>query len=113
MKDIESVHSFVACDDVTGGVAFRVADVQALAAGIREHIENIILGPGLVAIYGCEGLIGQPILLPLFLYSVKIVGAFGCHFWTSYYGRNHIYPLAWGQPVSVQLRHFFDCPSLT
>src|SRR5215468_10378546 len=43
MQDVESPEPFVTGDDISGGVTFGVADVQPRAAGIREHVEHVIL----------------------------------------------------------------------
>ena len=53
----------VAADDIGGRVAFRMADVQAGAAGVGEHVQDIHLGslrqPG-----GGERAVRFPIVLP-------------------------------------------------
>ena len=53
VEDRETVHPLIARDDICGGVSFRVADMQAVSARVREHIQDIRLFP-----------IGRP--LPLF-----------------------------------------------
>ena len=53
----------VAADDIGGRVAFRMADVQAGAAGVGEHVQDIHLGP-LRQPGGSERAVRFPILLP-------------------------------------------------
>ena len=70
MQDVEAVHPLVAADDVGGGVAFRMADVQARAAGVGEHVEHVEFRLRGVEIRiartgGAEGFLGLPALLPL------------------------------------------------
>src|SRR5919201_693876 len=43
MQNIEAAHSLVARNNVGGGVALRVTDVQTGATRIREHIEDVKL----------------------------------------------------------------------
>ena len=44
MEDVVALHPLHAADDIRGGIAFRMAGVQADAAGIREHIQRVELG---------------------------------------------------------------------
>ena len=44
VQDVEPAHPLVAAEDVGGGVALGVADVQARAAGVGEHVEDVELG---------------------------------------------------------------------
>ncbi len=44
VQDVVALHATVAADDVGGGVALRVADVQARAAGVGEHVQDVELG---------------------------------------------------------------------
>ncbi len=53
----------VAADDIGGGVAFRVADVQAGAAGIGEHVQDVHLGSRGQA-GGGERAVRFPVMLP-------------------------------------------------
>src|SRR4029077_16024174 len=41
MQNVKPAHPFVAGDDIRGGVAFRMSNVQAGTARIRKHIEHI------------------------------------------------------------------------
>ena len=79
VKDVKAVHLFVAADDVGGGVALGVADVESRAAGVREHVENVVLRlggieVGIARIRGAVGLFGGPMVLPLFFKDVERVG---------------------------------------
>ena len=65
VQDVEAAHALVAGQDVGGGVAFGMADVQAGAAGVGEHVEDVELrlvrtGP----VRRAEGLVRLPELLP-------------------------------------------------
>ena len=63
VQDAVAVGAQVARDDVGRGVALGVADVQAGAGGIGEHVEDV--GLGLAGIFlGAEGLVLVPVLLP-------------------------------------------------
>ena len=46
VQDIEAPGALVAGDDVGGGVALRMADVQTRAGGIGKHIQHVVLGLG-------------------------------------------------------------------
>src|SRR5258708_4706344 len=41
MQDVETLRAFVAGENVGGGVTFGMPDVQARAARIRKHVEDI------------------------------------------------------------------------
>ena len=76
VEDVESLHPLHPSDDIGGGVAFRVADVEPGARGVGEHVEDIELG--LCGEFGgvgrrLEGLAVVPDLLPLGLDDVRIV----------------------------------------
>ena len=43
MKNVETVQTLVARDDIGGGVTFRMSDVQTRAARVGEHVEDIEL----------------------------------------------------------------------
>src|SRR6185369_2195534 len=45
VQDVVPGHPQVAGVDVCGDVAQRVPDVQAHAAGVREHVQEVLLGP--------------------------------------------------------------------
>ena len=79
MENIESALALVAGDDVSGGVAFGVADVQPGPAGVGKHVERIELGrfriESLVAWpRHAEGLLLVPSLLPLGFKLVEGIG---------------------------------------
>src|SRR5688572_10029789 len=58
MQHIESASAPIAGEDVGGGVTLRMPDVQARAAGIRKHVQNVKLGGQLV---GSRLLSGAPV----------------------------------------------------
>ena len=43
VQHVEAAHPLVAGQDVGGGVALGMADVQAGAAGVGEHVEDVVL----------------------------------------------------------------------
>ena len=49
MQYVEAARAAVAGEDVRGGVAFRMPDVQTRAARIREHVQDVKLGLGFAA----------------------------------------------------------------
>ena len=70
MQHVVAGHAFVAADDVGGGVAFRVADVEARAGRVGKHVEHVVFRLGGVEVRvaragGAEGFLGLPALLPL------------------------------------------------
>ena len=73
MQDVEAFHALVTGDDIAGRITFRMPDVQALAARIGEHIQDVVFGPGIIAIrrLECPGFF--PDFLPLLLNVAKIV----------------------------------------
>ena len=44
MEDIVALHPLHAADDIRGGIAFRMAGMQAYTAGIGEHVQGVELG---------------------------------------------------------------------
>ena len=68
VQDVEAVHPLEAAEDIGGGVAFGVADVQAGAAGVREHVEDVALRLArrarFAGVGGAEGLVRFPEVLP-------------------------------------------------
>ena len=44
MQHVEAAGAAVAGEDVRGGVTLRMPDVQARAAGIGEHVQDVMLG---------------------------------------------------------------------
>ena len=72
MQHVEAAHAPVAAQDVGGGVAFGMADVQPGPAGIGEHVEDVELR--LVGEIGrAEGLVLQPVILPAPLDDLGVV----------------------------------------
>jgi hypothetical protein len=63
VQHVESAHALVARDDVGGGVALEMADVQPRARGVREHVHAVELGPR-AARRRAEGGAGFPGRLP-------------------------------------------------
>ena len=69
VQDIEPAHAVEAGEDVGGCVAFDMADMQAVAAGVGEHIEDVVfrfrgVEAGVAGIGGAEGTGREPIALP-------------------------------------------------
>ena len=60
-----ALHAGGAGDDVGGGVALGMADVEAVAAGVGEHVERVELAAGAGHFGRGEGLVVVPVLLPL------------------------------------------------
>ncbi len=85
MQHVEAAHPLVAGEDVGGGVAFRVADVQARAARVGEHVEDVELRlrgieVGIARVGSAERFAGQPKRLPLGLkVGERELLALGCH----------------------------------
>ena len=72
-QHVVALHPLFPADDVHGGEGPGVAHVEALAGGIGELDEAEELLPRLVPGDGGEGLLLQPLALPLFLNTGKIV----------------------------------------
>ena len=65
VEDVEAAHALVAGEDVGGGVALRMADVQARAAGVGEHVEDVVfrargVEAGLAGIWRAKGVRAPP-----------------------------------------------------
>ena len=72
VQHIEAFQAFVAAENIAGNVAERMAHMQAGTAGVRKHIEHIILG--LAAVVGHLIRFGIiPLLLPFFFNGVEVV----------------------------------------
>ena len=72
VQHIETFQSLVPGEDVAGDIAQRMPYVQARAAGVREHVQHIILG--FIRLVGSAvGLVLGPPLLPFFLNLRKII----------------------------------------
>ncbi len=62
-------HFFVAADDVGGGVALWMANMETCPGGVGEHIEAVVFGfggveAGVTGIGSSIGLVFVPIVLP-------------------------------------------------
>ena len=71
-QNVVALHPALAADDIHRRERARVADVQALAGGVRELDQAVKLRPR-VAGDGCEGLFFLPARLPFFLDRLEIV----------------------------------------
>ena len=76
VKDVEAVHALEARHDVRGGIPFRMAHVQARAAGVGEHVQHVVFGFGRVkapfsGIAYFKGFPFVPDLLPFGFKNVK------------------------------------------
>ena len=72
VKDVETLHAFVAADDIGGGISFGVTDMESGAGGIGEHIQAVIFG-FVNKVFGAEGFVILPETLPFFLDRREIV----------------------------------------
>jgi hypothetical protein len=73
MEHVEPLHALVTGDDIGGGIAFKMTDVQSGSGGIGKHVEAIKLGLRLV-IHRPKRPMLFPIGLPFRLDGVVIVG---------------------------------------
>ena len=78
VQDVEAVGLLIAGEDVRRGVALRVADVQAGAGGVGEHVQDVVLRLAAGDRLGAEGRVGFPDGLPLLLEGGEIVAAGFC-----------------------------------
>ena len=70
VENIMTGHPLETADDVGGGVAFRMADVEARAARVGEHVEHVVfrlrgVETRIAGAGGAEGFLGFPAGLPL------------------------------------------------
>jgi hypothetical protein len=70
MKYLIATLAAVPRDDVRGRVTLRMADVETLAAWIREHVQDIVFGLGSIEsgfsrIWNAVGFVFLPVTLPL------------------------------------------------
>ena len=72
MHHARAPHPFEPRHDVGGGVALRVADMQAVAAWVREHVEDVSLAARWQAGRG-ERVVRVPPFLPLWLDPRRLV----------------------------------------
>src|ERR1035441_9027818 len=64
MKHVAAAHALEAAVNVRRGIAFGMADMQARAAGVGEHVEHVEFFPGRTVARG-ERLVFRPVALPL------------------------------------------------
>ncbi len=76
VQDVEAVEPFVTRVDVARDVAQRMADMQARARRVGEHVQYIVFGLGR-RLFGLEGLVFVPIRLPTLFDVSEIV--IPCH----------------------------------
>lgn len=77
MQDVETTHPFVSTKDICCGVAFGMADVQACARWIGEHIKDVVFGLGGIFDHA-ERFVGFPVVLPTLFDLVRSILLF-CH----------------------------------
>ena len=69
MEDIEALHAFEAPDDIGGGVAFRMPDMETGTTRVGKHVEHVVfrfgrIKPGIAGTGCAEGFVGVPAGLP-------------------------------------------------
>src|SRR5262249_10792059 len=67
VQDVEVPHALVAAQDVGGGVALGMADVQAGGGGVREHVQAVELPARPRRLRRAERTVRLPAVLPLLL----------------------------------------------
>ena len=72
VQHVETAAALVAADDIGSGVTFGVAHMEARAARVREHVQAVILGLGLIGAR-LESLMFFPVGLPLGFDLLRIV----------------------------------------
>ena len=72
MQDIEALEALVACEYVACYVSQRMSHMQTCSRRVREHVQDIELGTGLV-FSDLELAVFGPICLPFALYGLEIV----------------------------------------
>ena len=72
VQHIETAAALVAADDVCCGVAFGVAHMETCATRVREHVQAVILGLGLIGAR-LESLMFFPVGLPLGFDLLRII----------------------------------------
>ena len=77
VQDAPAAHALIAADDVGGRLPLGMADVQAVAAGIGEHVEHIQLFADAAAAAWRKCGARLPILLPLGLDLGRVVAGHG------------------------------------
>ena len=64
VQHIVALHTLHAGHDIGGGVTLGMAGMEANAGGVREHIQDIVLGLGKIPYVSVEGLVFFPVFLP-------------------------------------------------
>ena len=80
MQDVQSPHTLIAGQDIGGGIAFRVSDVQSGGTRIRKHIQDVVFLLVTVDL-GAKGFVFTPIALPFRLDDARLIAHFpagGC-----------------------------------
>src|SRR5262249_38260205 len=72
VQDIEATAPAITAQDIGGGVALGMTDVQTGPAGIGEHVEDVALGP-IRRIGRAKGLVLQPEALPAWFDILRMV----------------------------------------
>jgi len=72
-QHVEAAHAPGARHDVCGGVPLGMTDVQTDAGRVREHVEDVALGPAAMA-RGAERPVLVPVALPAGLDLEMVVG---------------------------------------
>ena len=73
VQHVDAAHPLVAGDGVGADVALRVADVEARARRVGEHVEHVELGPARIEL-GAKGSPLRPVALPARLDRRGFVG---------------------------------------
>ena len=77
MQHVKAAHPLVSAKNVGGGIAFGMAHMEPGPRRIGEHVKTVELGLAR-SVLGLEGLVLQPIPLPLLLYRGEVVLAHFC-----------------------------------
>lgn len=72
VEDVEAAEAFVSGEDIGGDVSERVADVEAGAGGVWEHVEDVELWSVRVDV-DFVGLVVDPVLLPTLFDLFEVV----------------------------------------
>src|SRR5262249_40140144 len=79
MQDIVAAHPLVSANDIGRRISFRRPASESSPGGIREHVEDVELGTGVVEVDGTESLVPFPDGLPLGLDALRVVRRHGSH----------------------------------
>ena len=75
MEDVIALHPLHAAYDVRGGISFRMAGMQAYAAGIGKHIQRVEFGLAEIPYVCPEGLVLFPVFLPFRFNGFRVINA--------------------------------------